>query len=185
MLFHPKCLKILATNKGLERNRHARATKFEMELRQSEYKEKQNQLIWQTSLGADPLAESKRNKILNHRRSTWDRYEMKRGDKMSNRMGEDGSSITAGTIIRNSFRRTFRLFDNYPVEMYGGPNFDPYNNDFWRLKMERIEIFQQAARAVLIRNRSDKKIVGLRKLKNAFNEGRKSIEPETAMEGNI
>lgn len=135
--------------------RQMKEAKFEHQVRQNVYEERQNQLRWQSKLGENQITTEKRAKILAQRNVAWDDYRYKRleipvDDDEYNRQ-----------CTKCAFKRTVRDKDCLPPEV---AQFDTYTNDLWHRRHRALEKFAQAARKVIFRQRAAFKLKSLRKL---------------------
>lgn len=135
--------------------RQMKEAKFEHQVRQNVYEERQNQLRWQSKLGDEQISTEDRAKILSERNKAWNIYKYKRcGEPVEDE--EYGRECTKCT-----FKRTMRDKDNLPPET---AQFDKYTNDLWHVRHSTLGRFAQAARKVIIRQRATNKLKSLKKM---------------------
>ncbi|KAK0058292.1 cilia- and flagella-associated protein 221-like isoform X1 [Biomphalaria pfeifferi] len=146
---------------GSVMTRQMKEALFDQLVRQNVYEERQNQLRWQVKLGDKPMTLAEKFKILEER-SAADTYYRTR---------VQGLPIENEEFLRTNnvtmYRRTFR-----DVEMVADTiaTFDSYSNDLWDARHAILDRFIQAARRVIIRNRCEKRLCGLRILKQSLSE---------------
>ncbi|XP_060601443.1 cilia- and flagella-associated protein 221-like [Ruditapes philippinarum] len=135
--------------------RQMKEAKFEHQVRQNVYEERQNQLRWQSKLGDDQINTEDRAKILSERNKAWNIYKYKRcGEPVEDEeYNRECSKCT--------FKRTMRDKDNLPSET---AQFDQYTNDMWHVRHSTLSRFAQAARKVIIRQRASSKLKSLNKM---------------------
>lgn len=135
--------------------RQMKEAKFEHQVRQNVYEERQNQLRWQSKLGDEQISTDDRAKILSDRNKAWNIYRYKRcGEPVEDE--EYGRECTKCT-----FKRTMRDKDTIPPQT---AKFDKYTNDMWHRRHVILGKFAQAARKVIYRLRADYKLKSLKKM---------------------
>lgn len=135
--------------------RQMKEAKFEHQVRQNVYEERQNQLRWQSKLGDKQITTESRAKILSERNQAWYTYRYKhRGDPI-----EDEEYTRQ--CIKCTFKRTVRDKDSLPQEI---AQFDMYTNDMWFRRHSMLSRFAQAARKIIIRQRAANKLKSLNTL---------------------
>ncbi|CAL1538786.1 unnamed protein product [Lymnaea stagnalis] len=129
---------------------------FDQLVRQNVYEERQNQLRWQIKLGDQPMMEEERYKVLEDRQKALDHYMFKvRGVPIPEEEYNRPHTVC-------TYARTVRDVDTLAPKI---AMFDIYSNDLWATRHAALDRFVQAARSIIIRNRGDKKLLGLKTLR--------------------
>ncbi|XP_053374338.1 cilia- and flagella-associated protein 221-like [Mercenaria mercenaria] len=153
--------------------RQMKEAKFEHQVRQNVYEERQNQLRWQSKLGDEQISTEDRAKILSERNKSWNIYKYKRcGEPVEDE--EYGRECTKCT-----FKRTMRGKDSLPPQT---AQFDKYTNDMWHVRHSTLSRFAQAARKVIVRQRAANKLKSLKKMIEDWHRRKFATENLTAEE---
>ncbi|KAH9496871.1 hypothetical protein Btru_010045 [Bulinus truncatus] len=141
---------------GSAMTRQMKEVLFDQLVRQNVYEERQNQLRWQVKLGDRPMTIAEKFQILEERSVAESYYRHK----------VQGIPLEDEEFLRPTlslwYRRTFEVADKIAT-------FDSYSNDLWGCQTcHALDRFVQAARKVIIRNRCDKRLRDLKKLKKSI-----------------
>ncbi|KAH9519003.1 hypothetical protein Btru_008882 [Bulinus truncatus] len=144
---------------GSAMTRQMKEALFDQLVRQNVYEERQNQLRWQVKLGDRPMTIAEKFQILEERSVAESYYR----HKVQGIPLEDEEFLRPNTI--SLYRRTFRDVETVADKI---ATFDSYSNDLWDARHAALDRFVQAARKVIIRNRCDKRLRDLKKLKKSI-----------------
>ncbi|XP_059153002.1 cilia- and flagella-associated protein 221-like isoform X2 [Physella acuta] len=139
--------------------RQMKEAMFEQMVRKNVYDERQNQLRWQIKVGDTPISREEKLNILEERSEAINRY----------MLDIQGIPIPEEEFCRTqTFSRVYRIIRDVdslaPIEA----KFDCYSNDQWAVRFANLNKLVQAARKVVIQNRGESRLRGLRELVHTF-----------------
>ncbi|XP_069377369.1 cilia- and flagella-associated protein 221 isoform X2 [Paralichthys olivaceus] len=140
---------------GLQ-NKQMKEALFVKKVQQNVKEEQANLLRWQVHLGRDPVSEQSRRQILEEREMALHEYTVKWGD-----VWQEEEFLSGQTKLSST--RVLREAGQAPE---GAPSFQLSSGFQWEQRQRALQLFQQAARKVVIRCRINRRLACFRKLVN-------------------